>query len=321
MSLRVGFLGVAHVHAPAFASVFSGREDIEITGIFDLDLARAQAFASNHGLSVSSSAQDLTKNSDAIVICSENVRHADDVEIAAAAGCALLCEKPVAINAMEGGRIQKAVHHHHVNFMTAFPCPFSPGWQSAERRVKAGEIGKVVAINATNRGTYPGDWLVNPALSGGGAMMDHLVHVADLLHRLLGVDPVQVQATETKKLKDGEVEDCAFVTIDYPENLFATVDSSWCRGPEYKTWGDVTMQIVGTDGVIELDLFAQGLDVFSNSSPSLRIAPSGSDMNSLMIDEWISSINEKREPRITLSDGLKACEYAWMAHQSQPAKA
>lgn len=321
MSLRVGFLGVAHVHAPAFASVLAAREDIQISGVFDVHSAQAQTFASNFGFSVSTSAEDLAKNSDAIVICSENVRHADDVEIAAAAGCAILCEKPVAINAMEGGRIQKAVHHHHVNFMTAFPCPFSPGWQSAERRVKAGEIGKVVAINATNRGTYPGDWLVNPSLSGGGAMMDHLVHVADLLHRLLGVDPMQVQATETKKLKNGEVEDCAFVTIDYPENVFATIDSSWCRGPEYKTWGDVTMQIVGTDGVIELDLFAQGLDVFSNSSPSLRIASSGSDMNALMIDEWILSIKEKREPRVTLSDGLKACEYAWMAYQSQPAKA
>lgn len=320
MSLKIGFLGFAHVHAPAFASILASRADVEVIGLFDRDASLAQKFATQTGLSHCASPEDLISQSDAVVICSENVYHADDIELATESGRAILCEKPVAINAMEGGRIQKAVHSHHVNFMTAFPCPFSPGWQSAERRVKAGEIGKVVAINATNRGTYPGDWLVNPSMSGGGAMMDHLVHVADLLHRLLGKDPVSVQSTASKKLKEGEVEDCAFVTIDYPENIFATIDASWCRGSEYKTWGDVTLQIVGTDGVIEVDLFAQGLEVYTPGSPSLRIASSASDVNALMIDEWIKSIVEKRDPMVSLTDGLKACEYVWLAYQSQYAK-
>src|SRR5207253_2134250 len=81
-----------------------------------------------------------------------------------------------------------------VKVMTAFPCRYAPSFTRLQERVKAGDIGPIKAICATNRGRCPFDWFVQENLSGGGAMIDHTVHVTDLLRALLGEEPTRVQA-------------------------------------------------------------------------------------------------------------------------------
>lgn len=305
-------LSTAHVHAPGYARALANRKDAELVGIFDADAERGKSFASSWNTK-RLDLEEFMSVTEAVVVCSENTKHLEYIELAARAGKPILCEKPLAPTKGHAEQIRAVLRETGVMLMTAFPCPFSPAFQRLQQRVQAGEIGKVLAINATNRGSCPGGWFVDTELSGGGAMIDHVVHVTDLLRRLLGEEPSSVFAQIGNNMYGKEWDDTAHLTIDFPSGVFATLDSSWSRAAGYKTWGDVTLKVIGESGVIEVDLFGQGLLVLTDR---YRMAGTGSDLDSLMVGEFIDAIREKRDPIISADDGLRASLVAVAGYES-----
>lgn len=316
MPLRVGILSTAHLHVWSYESAFRRHSDSTLIGLWDDDAARGEAFAQKTGLPFVGYLDDLLANVDAVVICSENVGHAELAVKAAAAGKHILCEKPLATTIADGERMIEAADRARVKFMTAFPCRFSPAYARLKERVKAGEIGRIRGICATNRGRCPFGWFVDKERSGGGAMIDHVVHVADLLRDLLGEEPVRVQAQTGSNMYGQAWEDTAMLTLDYPSGVFATLDSSWSRPQSFKTWGDVTMNMVGDSGVIELDMFGPAVDVYSERDVSHVSAGYGSDMDALAVDAFIRACREGTPVPVTGEDGLAAVKVALAGYRS-----
>lgn len=316
MPVRIGILTAAHVHTGSYVHCAKTNPDSELVGLWDDDRARGQTYAEKQGMAFWTDLDELLNAVDAVVVTSENLRHAELVEKAAAKGKHILCEKPLAASESEEIRIRKAVEESGVKLMTAYPCRFSPAFMRLVDRVRAGEIGTIRAICATNRGSCPGGWFTEPEKSGGGAMIDHVVHVADLLRVLLGEEPTKVQAQTGSNMYGKDWDDTAMVTIEFPSGVFATLDSSWSRPTGYKTWGDVTMNVVGELGVIELDMFGPAVDLYSNEGKSHVAADYASDMDYLMIDGFIQSILRDQEPPIGMHDGLQAARVAIKGYES-----
>lgn len=310
--VRVGILSAAHVHTPSYARVLQGRPDAELVGVFDHEKERGQQFSQRWNVRQLELEEFLTVV-DAVIVCSENTKHAESIELAANQGKAVLCEKPLATSQNQIDRIRKVVSDTGITFMTAFPCPFSPTFQRLQQRVAAGDIGKVLAVNSTNRGTCPFGWFVEQELSGGGAMIDHVVHVTDLLRRLLESEPRSVTAQIGNNMYGNHWDDTAHLTLDFASGVFATIDSSWSRPTNYKLWGDVTLKVVGEKGVIEADLFGQGISAWSEK---FRTSGTGSDLDGAMVDEFLRAITTKTQPSVTLEDGLAASAVAIAAYAS-----
>lgn len=302
--LKVGILGVAHVHTSAYARVLGDRTDAALIGVYDDDPDRGAAFAGTIAAPFVGFAEDLAREADALVVCSENVHHARLVEIAAAAGKPVLVEKPIGISEADFATIARAAER--VTVMTAFPCRFSPAYRALKRRIDAGEIGRVVGIAATNRGMCPGGWFVDAALSGGGAAIDHTVHVADLLRDLLGEQPVDVRAERSNRMYGRDTDDCAMLTLGYPSGVYATLDASWSRPANFRIWGDVTLRVTGEKGVIEADLFGTGIHAGGS------LASIGSDLDALMVAEFLRAVREGN-PEVTAADGIAAARVALAA--------
>lgn len=315
MTVRVALLSMAHVHAPSYATCLAGTEGAELAVIWDDDAARGRAAAQAYGCSFEPDLGKALDSCDAVVIASENLRHGELIEQAAIRGKAILCEKPVAASEAERARIQTVVERTGVKFATAFPCPFSPNFARLKARLDAGEIGELIAAQTTNRGTFPGGWFAEAEHSGGGAAIDHVVHVADLLRRLIGANPERVIAKGNNHMVGGAVEDCAMVVLEYPGKVFASLDASWSRPASYKTWGDVTLTLTGTAGVLEANLFGQALDLYENSSKHTW-AGYGSNLDAAMVRNFIAYVNGTAEPLSSLSDGLAASSVALAASQS-----
>ena len=283
-----------------------------MTSVWDPESKRKDTFALETGLQQAASIEELLDKVDAVVISGTNKTHVDYAEQAAAAGKSILYEKPLVTTLDEASRMESAVKGK-VKFMTSFPCRFSPAYVRLKERVKNGDIGKIQAICATNRGQCPFDWFVEKEHSGGGAMIDHTAHVADLLRDLLGEEPATVQAQIGNNMYGKDFDDTAMVTLQYPSGIFASLDSSWSRPQTYKTWGDVTMNVVGEKGVIELDLFGQQIDAWGTGH---TLAGFSSNLDGLMVSEWLASIQENRDPAVTLEDGLAASRVAIAAYES-----
>ena len=192
MSVRVGILTAAHVHTGSYVHCLKANPDSELVGLWDDDLERGKPYAERNGISFFEDLDALLAKVDAVVVTSENLRHGELVLKAAAKGKHILCEKPLAASEEEAEKISQAIKASGVKLSTAFPCRYSPAFMRLADRVRAGEIGAIKAICATNRGTCPGGWFIEPTKSGGGAMIDHVVHVTDLLRVLLGEEPSRV---------------------------------------------------------------------------------------------------------------------------------
>ncbi|CAN5403831.1 Gfo/Idh/MocA family oxidoreductase [soil metagenome] len=312
MPLRVGILSVEHMHVWSYVGALRTDPRTELVGFWDADEARAGSFAEQTGVPYIGFRDDLLDAVDAVMVCSSNTSHADLIEAAANKGKAVLCEKPIGVSEEDFARIAAAAEK--VPVMTAFPCRFSPAFAELKARVAAGEIGTVRAISATNRGRCPFGWFVEEEKSGGGAMIDHTVHVADLLLDLLGEEPADVAAFTGHNMYGQAWEDTAVVSMRYPSGVAATLDASWSRPGNYKTWGDVTMRVVGDAGVLDLDMFGQGLQHYAKDGHhELGTVP---DLDAAMVDEFISAASEKRTPRVSAADGIAAARVALRGYAS-----
>lgn len=304
------------MHAFGYAHAAAKHDEVEIVGVWDADPERGQRFAEQTGQARIETADALLEASEAVVICSENVLHAEYGERAARAGCHLLIEKPLVTDEAAGWRLLDTAREAGVTLMTAFPCRYAPAFDRLRTAVREGSFGRLVAVCSTNRGSCPFGWFTEPHLSGGGAMIDHVVHVADLLRAALGRDPARVYAKTRNGIYARDWEDVAMLTLEYEDGLFATLDSSWSRPKSYKTWGDVTMNAVFEHAVIELDLFNQHIDVFRNETMRHTLAGYGSDLDRLLVDDFVRCVREGTPPPVTGEDGLAAARVALAGYRS-----
>ncbi len=316
MNLRLGILSAAHVHTASYVHCCKAIEGAECLGVWDDNPERGSSFAAAHAIPFFGDMNHLLDACDAVVITAENVHHVELATCAAERGKHILCEKPLATTVRDAHQMVEAAKAGGVTLMTAFPCPFSPAFAKALDVVQRGVHGPLKAISATNRGTCPGGWFVDPALSGGGALMDHVVHVADLMRRLLGKNATRVHAQTGNQIHQMVCEDTAMLTLDYGSGVFASLDSSWSRLPTYRTWGDVTLNLVFEAAVIELDLFHQEVHHYGAGLVPHKTHGFGSNLDMLMVQEFVSAIREGRPPSVTGEDGLEAVRVVEAGYRS-----
>ena len=317
MSLKTGILNTAHLHSMGYADALLKNPRSEFLGVADEDQERGKWFAGRFGVPFYDSYERLASEADAVVVAAENVKHRELVELAAAHGCHVACEKPLCTTLEDGQRMIEACQKAGVQLMTCFPCRYAPCFERTLARVKEGEIGQVYAVAATNHGMMPqNSWFNVVSLSGGGSMMDHTVHVADLLRVLLQSEVATVYAETGNSMYHGDYEDIAMLTVEFENGVFATIDSSWSRPLCYKIWGDVTMNVVGSEGVIEMDMFAQGVMAYSMKDMRARQQSYGGNLDEPLMDEFLRAVETGEPVPISGRDGYKAAEVAIAGYES-----
>jgi predicted dehydrogenase len=317
---RVGILGVAHLHVDAYIGNLRAV-GAAVVGVFDRDALRARMWGDEHRVVAFADLDDLlSADLDAVVVCSETTHHAALVERAAAAGCAVLCEKPLGVGYEDSRRVVAACDRAGVPLMTAFPVRFHPAVQQLRALIGSGDLGRVHAFVGTNQSVLPmreRAWFVDPTLAGGGAVMDHVVHLADIYSWLLGAAPERIYASVNRIVHREvvAVETSGLVLLDYADGVFASIDCSWNRPLDYPTWGGIGLSVMGEGGTVEVDAMRQRLTRFGGI-PSFGWLPWGVDTNQRMIAEFLSATRERREPAVTGRDGLIATTVALAALES-----
>jgi UDP-N-acetylglucosamine 3-dehydrogenase len=321
MSVRVGIVSFAHVHAPHYAAVLAALDAADFVGIADDDASRGREAAERFGVRFFDDARALFEAVDAVVICSENRNHSRDAVAALEGGAHVLCEKPIATTVEDARAMIRVSEETGRQLRTAFPVRYLPAVRHAREVVRSGGVGRVLAVNGTNHGQIPGGWFLDPELAGGGAVMDHTVHVADALRWILGAEAGSVYAEIGSFFGAEDIDDGAILTIELEggimaDGAFATIDPSWSRGDGYPTWGDVTLRITGTSGVLEVDAFAQRLTTFDHESKSVSWTHTGEDMNVLMLEDFLRGVAEGSPAGASGVDGLRALEIVLAAYRS-----
>lgn len=320
--IRIGIFSFAHLHAEAYTSCLRALPSVELVGLADEDSQRGAQFARTFGIRYFQSYEELLEQKlHGVIVCSENSKHASLVSMAAEAKVNVLCEKPLATTVRDAQAMVQQCHKADVILMTAFPMRFSAPIEAVKQELERGELGQVYCFNATNQGELPKRhraWFVDKALAGGGAIMDHTVHLVDVMRWYLGSEVREVYAVANRILHadESEVETGGLVWITFENGVFATIDCSWSRPPYWPSWGGLSFEMITSRGAVLVDAFKQNLTVFSHDLQRPSWSFWGSDPNQAMLEEFINAIREERTPRVTGEDGLRAVEVVEAAYHS-----
>lgn len=327
VKLKVAVLSFAHGHAGGYLRNLAGREDLELLaadpdriGSPDSD-GRGPELAAELGIAyVDSYDEAFAWQPDAVVICSENTRHRALAERAAAAGADILCEKPLATTVEDAEAMVATAERYGVSLMVAFPVRFSPAFTALKSRIAAGQLGDVLSILATNNGKLPiadRRWFVDPALSGGGSLVDHIVHCADLIDALLGQRATSVRAVSNRIMHadlDLKVETGGIANLIYASGIIATIDCSWSHPNSAPNWGGLTLEVVGTNGSITINPFASHVGGFGPDG-ALWL-PYGTDLDDELIGEFLTAVRERRQPQPDGNVGVRTVAIMAAAQRS-----
>lgn len=317
--MKVGILSLAHMHAYGYAKSIESIPGLILDSVWDDDPNRGARASSAFGVPyVADMAEFLGRGLDIVIVCSENASHRAHVEAACRMGINVLCEKPIATRSEDAVAMIRAASDAGVRLSIAYSCRYAGPVQAAYNRlVREGALGAVHAIVATNRGKMPGGWFVNPEASGGGAVIDHTVHVVDLVRWFKSAEVERVWALADRMIhKDIPVEDCGLLCMELTDGTTVTLDTSWSRPKVYPTWGDVTMQFIGDRGVLAVDAFGEAMTVYDDRNGRMYQAGWGINSDAELLRSFASAVGGDTEPLITGVDGLRCLEVVEAAYES-----
>jgi len=253
MSIGVGILGFAHGHVGAYLNAWRQTPAMGVRAIagWDHDADRLHSAVKRHDLAPAALVDELLRRDDisAVVIAAETSKHAELVEQAAAAGKAIVLQKPMAMTLAEADRIVDAVARHDARFTMAWQMRVDPQNIAMRDLIASGKLGRLFMVRrrhglATHHfDNFGSSWHADRQLNRG-MWADDAAHAIDFLLWLVG-EPESVSA-EIDTLHDPAVPDDHGIAIfRYADGLFAEVVSSFtCIA------GENTTEIVGERGVI-----------------------------------------------------------------------
>lgn len=320
-----GFLGVAHFHSDSYGRAIKQLPNGEVVGVYEADEKLGKEYAKKFNIEYYDTPDKLLKRDDidAVIITAENAKHYELAIKAAEAGKHILCEKPIAVTVEQADDMIRKARKAGVKFQTCFVMRYHSTSTLVKNLIEDGIIGKVLALVGTNKlnSSLPllRDWFTQPELSGGGAVMDHTVHLADLIRWYTKSEAVEVYTEIGRNVNPRiKVEDNFLTTMQMENGAIGHIDGSWSYASGLYTWGDVTMEIIGTEGVIFLDAFRQNIYYIGMESPNNKLTWHyyGCDPDLEMVRSFIECILEDKEPIATGFDGRQGVAITLASYES-----
>ncbi|GAB4310515.1 MAG: Gfo/Idh/MocA family oxidoreductase [Promethearchaeota archaeon] len=323
--VKVGIASFKQVHARSYMEVLRSLPGVEVVALAEEDPVLRASLAGTapvvHG-DYGALAKDPAV--DVVVVTTENAKHAEVAVAALENGKHAIVEKPIATTLEDADAMIRASRQAGRFLAQCFPCRFHPTAAELHRAIRSGELGRILSISGTNHGKMPDSspgspyaWFSDPVLAGGGAVMDHTTHLADLVFWFTGAKVKRVQAwTANFYHHDRNVEDAAHLLVTYDDGLTASIDPSWSRPDSFPTWGDLTMMVFGTKESAWLDMFGQNLRVFPAGGRPPSWHNYGDDADLAMMRHFVDCVRRDESPEPTGEDGRRALEVVLLAYES-----
>ena len=247
-------MGWAHGHIHAYCRQITSFPDAKLIAGWDHDAVRGNANAARYEIAFQPNLEELLARNDvdAVIVTSETNRHADLIVAAAAAGKAILCQKPMATTLTDCDRIIEAVETSGVPFQMAFQMRCDPLNQKIKEWISEGAVGRVGSL----RRRHCINFLFNPTIATGesawhidpianvGMFFDDAVHAADFFYWLMGT-PVSVMAEIDNVLTSVAPDDTGIAIYRWPGGVMGALFNS-----SVTLAGENTCEVYGDEGVI-----------------------------------------------------------------------
>lgn len=251
----VAMLGAGLIGDQYIAAIQNGRSRDRVAVVFSRSAAGATRCAERHGVANWSTDIEEAVNRpdvDVVVVALPNDQHERAVQLAAAAGKAILCTKPLGRTAAEARRMLEVVESAGVFAGYLEDLTFSPKATAAAGAVRDGLLGRILTVRCRDAHAGPhSPWFLNAGQAGGGVLLDLGSHCVEVARGYIGKqDPPREVICHTAALvHDVGVEDTAIALIRFASGAVAQVDVSWT----VSTGMELRDEIHGSHGTVHLE--------------------------------------------------------------------
>lgn len=263
---KVTMLGTGLIGMFYTMTLHQGRSKDRVTMVYSRNAEKVKQFAAdwnipNYTTNMADAIND--PDTDVVVIGLPNNLHEEAVALAAKAGKAVLCTKPLGRTAAEAKRMLDAVEKAGVFHGYLEDLVYTPKTVKAIKSVQNGALGRV--LWARSRETHPGphsDWFWDKEQSGGGAIVDMGCHCIEISRNFIGKDikPLEVMCWADTQVHPIAAEDHAVGLVRYANGAVGQFEVSWA----FRGGMDLRDEVSGTEGTIWLNHWLRtGYEMFT----------------------------------------------------------
>jgi len=305
------------------ATVYDFLPQTKIVGMVETDSVRREEVKARFGAPCFESTEALLSEVevDAASVCLPDALHVEPSVQLAEAGVHMLVEKPLATTLDGCDRIIEAAADAGVKLMVGFTLRFDPRYYLVKEAVAQGDVGDIVYMYARRNNVE-----ASARRLGGRVTLPFFlqVHDIDAMRWIGGSEVTRVYACSTRKvLTDLGVDDVVISSLHFADGSVACVESSWVMPDGLPSRFDFRLEVVGTNGKADVELYDQGASVFDGHQlrqldPMFR--PTLYNQQPLVLREeiqhFVDCVVNNREPVAGACDGRAATAVALAIEKS-----
>jgi len=299
----IGAGGIARNHARAYAAQ---PERCRLVAAADTAAGKADSLAAEFRCQAFSDVDAMLEQvrPDAVSVCTPPAAHLSCVRAAVERGIAVLCEKPLSHDLRTAGEMVAIAGQAHVLLMTALCHRFHGPMMQLKAMVDTGKLGQPLHFHNRFAFRFKGvenTWFVVPEISGGGILIDTLVHSIDLFRYLIGeVSAVSAHVSTTLPIT---VEDSAVVMLRSVGGVSGVCSCSWVSPP-----GQAVVQVFGSEGTATIDYSSSEAQLCYRTvgdSDWVTVPYDGPDRFVNETAHFLECVAKGKHPRVDGSEGAR----------------
>jgi predicted dehydrogenase len=292
----------------------------------DLDPAKASALVAKHGGRATAQSADVFQDPevDIVLVSAANASLATLARRALESGKHVLVEKPGAVNSKQLNEIESAMAGSKALIRFGYNHRFHPAFRKAYELVREADLGDLMFIRGRyghgGRIGYDREWRADPALSGGGELIDQGVHLIDLAASFMG-EFSTVEGHAATYFWDMPVDDNAFLALRTAAGQTAWLQVScteWKNLFSFEIYfKHAKLHIEGLGGSYGLErlYYYKMLPQMGPPETVIYEYPRPEDSWALELNEFLEDIRLKRIPNPGLREGKRTLEVVERIYQ------
>ena len=254
--IGLGFFGEKH------ARIYHAQPQTDLRAVCDRDRSRAEKVAAETGATACDDFAELLARDDveAVSICLPDREHTDAAVAAAAAGKAILLEKPFAHDLTHARMIADAVDAHGVRLMIGHILRFDPRYVQVFDAAQPERLGRPLHVRAKRNSTRS----VARRLGAASSILFYMgVHDVDAMQWIARSRIRRVYAQKVEALATGN-EDALYAVVNFENDAIGSLDYSWAWPDGLMNGYRASFEIVGTKSAAYLDVTDQGFSAVTD---------------------------------------------------------
>lgn len=250
--IGLGAMGRNHLR------VLSDLEGVELAAVCDQDGKAVEAASLKHSVPGYRSWDDMLERErlDAAVVALPTGFHAQAGLAVLEHGLNVLIEKPIASSLDEGRKLVAAAKQAGKLLAVGHIERFNPAVKELQRRLAAGEIGRIYQIQARRLGPFPA------RIRDVGVVVDLATHDVDVMHHLAASEVLRLYA-ETEQRIHTDHEDILNALLKFDSGVLGVLQVNWLTPTKIRE-----LSVLGERGMFVCNYLTQDLTLFKNAEVS-----------------------------------------------------